>query len=116
MDALACLVPPLILQPLVENAIRHGVSAVSSARTVEVSATIDAEALRLIVRDDGPGMSAVTPSPGSGTGIRNTRERLAQLYGTRAKLRFDASPAGTTAVVELPRSTAPAEDDGAGES
>src|SRR6185503_12377024 len=54
--ALACRVPPLILQPLVENAIRHGISAVSSARRVDVSADVVSERLRLMVRDDGPGV------------------------------------------------------------
>jgi len=102
-DALDRLVPPLILQPLVENAIRHGVSAVSSAGRVEVSAALCDERLVLTVRDDGPGVGARTPQPGSGTGLRNTRERLAQLYGGAAALRIESGAAGGTVVtVELP--------------
>jgi two-component system, LytTR family, sensor kinase len=98
-------VPPLILQPLVENAVRHGVSAVSTSGTVEVTAALVSDTLRLTVRDDGPGMAAVTKQPGSGTGLSNTRERLAQLYGADGQLRIEASPGGGTIVtVEVPLS------------
>ena len=101
--AMDCLVPPLILQPIVENAIRHGVSAISSAGRVGVSAALDNGHLTLVVTDDGPGITARTSQPGSGTGLRNTRERLAQLYGADADLRID-SPAdgGTTVTVQIP--------------
>lgn len=102
-DTLDCLVPPLILQPLVENAVRHGISAVSSAGTVEVIATRGDGRLSLTVRDDGPGMGHATSQPGSGTGLRNTRERLAQLYGDRAALRIsNGDTAGTTVRVDIP--------------
>lgn len=104
-DALDCLVPPLILQPLVENAVRHGISAVSTAGVLEVTATRDGSRLRLTVRDDGPGMSAGTKSPGSGTGLRNTRERLAQLYGDRGLMSITDAPGGGTIVtVDIPAS------------
>jgi two-component system LytT family sensor kinase len=105
-DALECLVPPLILQPLVENAIRHGISAVSAAGRVEVSASVRDGRLHLTVRDDGPGVQAPPARPGTGTGLRSTRERLAQLYGPRASLAIDTAPAGGALVaVELPAST-----------
>jgi sensor histidine kinase YesM len=101
--ALDCLVPPLLLQPLVENAVRHGISAVSSSGRVDVTATIDGDRLFISVRDDGPGMNAATPAPGSGTGLRNTRERLEQLYGPSAQLRISTPPDGGTRVqVEIP--------------
>ncbi len=98
-----CLVPPLILQPLVENAIRHGVSAVSSAGRVAVSAALENGHLLLTVTDDGPGIGARSSQPGSGTGLRNTRERLAQLYGANADLSI-AAPAngGTIVTVRIP--------------
>jgi two-component system, LytTR family, sensor kinase len=96
--AMSCLVPPLILQPLVENAIRHGISAVSTARTVEVTADVQGERLELSVRDDGPGMSAPSTQRGSGMGLRNTRERLAQLYGGDATLAVLSPPGGGTLV------------------
>jgi len=101
--ALECLVPPLILQPIVENAVRHGISAVSTSGTVEVTAEMLARHVRLTVRDDGPGVNAVTSQPGSGTGLRNTRERLSQLYGTEAELHIGDGPAGGTIVrIDIP--------------
>jgi sensor histidine kinase YesM len=103
VDTLDCLVPPLILQPLVENAVRHGISAVSTAGVLEVSATRHGSKLRLVVRDDGPGISAATKSPGTGTGLRNTRERLAQLYGDRGLMSIaDAPGGGTIVTVDIP--------------
>ena len=103
-ESLACLVPPLILQPLVENAVRHGVSALSTARSVEVTATLRDGTLALTVRDDGPGMGSPSAAAGSGTGLRNTRERLAQLYGDRATLALESPPGGGTIVrVEIPQ-------------
>jgi signal transduction histidine kinase len=102
-DTLDCLVPPLILQPIVENAVRHGFSAVSNAGTVEVTATLAGGRLVLRVRDDGPGMHAPSASRGTGTGLRNTRERLDARYGTSARLDLAAGPGGGTVVsIEIP--------------
>jgi signal transduction histidine kinase len=102
-DTLDCLVPPLILQPIVENAVRHGISAVSTAGILEVTASRDGSRLRLIVRDDGPGLSAGSKTPGTGTGLRNTRERLTQLYGDRGLLSIAEAPGGGAIVtVDIP--------------
>jgi LytS/YehU family sensor histidine kinase len=102
-DALDCLVPPLILQPIVENAVRHGISAVSTAGVLEVSAKREGSRLRLVVRDDGPGISVETKRPGSGTGLRNTRARLAQLYGEHGLLSIaDAPGGGTIVTMDIP--------------
>jgi signal transduction histidine kinase len=102
-ETLDCLVPPLILQPLVENAIRHGISAVSTATRVEVMATLTGNHLYLTVHDDGPGVTSRSPQPGTGTGLRNTRERLAQLYGPGDHLRVEDAPSGGTIVtVDIP--------------
>jgi len=97
-EALGALVPPLILQPLVENAIRHGISAAATAGAVDVCAVVDDSRLTLTVRDDGPGMSSAPAQPGSGTGLRTTRERLTQLYGDAANLRIEDAPRGGTIV------------------
>ena len=102
-ETLECLVPPLILQPLVENAVRHGIAAVSTAGLVEVRATRANDRLRLTVRDDGPGMDATSPSPGTGTGLRTTAERLTQLYGDAGRITVQSEMGkGTTIHLELP--------------
>lgn len=104
-DALERAVPPLILQPIVENAVRHGISAASSAGAIEIHASIAEGRLRLVVSDDGPGMREPSAQAGSGMGLRNVRERLAQLYGERGTLSIDsADSAGTTVRIEIPLS------------
>lgn len=102
-EALECYVPPLILQPLVENAVRHGISVTSSAGRLDVNATVRNGTLIITVRDDGPGIDAPSRSPGSGTGLRNTRERLEQLYGKEGRLEIgNGAGPGTTVVIRLP--------------
>jgi sensor histidine kinase YesM len=106
--ALECRVPPLFLQPLVENAVRHGISVASSAGRVEVEASLDDGRLVVEVRDDGPGMPPAAPAAraggaSAGVGLRNTRERLAQLYGAEGRLEVRSPPGeGTTVRVEIP--------------
>jgi len=96
-------VPPLILQPLVENAVRHGISARASAGRVRVEAKRHGDSLVLTVDDDGPGMGSVSAQTGSGTGLSNTRERLAQMYGDRQAFAVGDAPGGGTRVrLELP--------------
>ncbi len=84
------LVPNLILQPLVENAIKHGIAAKPGSGRVEVRARRDGgERLHLLVRDDGPGPSGVAPRPNEGgVGLRNTRDRLELLYPDRHEFEF----------------------------
>jgi hypothetical protein len=102
-DTLDCPVPPLILQPIVENAVRHGISASSAAGRLDVSVERESGTLRLTVRDDGPGPDARTSRAGTGVGLKNTRERLAQLYGDRASLTVrGADGTGTLVVIEVP--------------
>jgi sensor histidine kinase YesM len=96
-------VPPLILQPLVENAIRHGISRTSTAGRVDVRARVEAGTLELLVEDDGPGANGAPAPGGSGTGLRNTRERLEQLYGPAASIETSSPPGGGFRVrVRLP--------------
>jgi signal transduction histidine kinase len=95
--ALDALVPTLILQPLVENAIRHGVSRLpnGTAGVVTVSGRRDGDVVVLTVRDNGPALGdASALSRAGGVGLRNTRERLAQLYGPEHTLTLAALPAG----------------------
>ena len=98
------LVPHLLLQPLVENSIRHGADAQSGAVTVTVTAERDGSNTRLRVRDFGRGLPKGNLR--RGTGISNTRARLAQLYGVGHSLEFENCADGGLAVtVALPYRT-----------
>jgi signal transduction histidine kinase len=80
--ALDAHVPAMILQPLVENAFRHGIGARAEGGRVEVSATTEGGRLVLEVRDDGPGLAgSLDDAMRRGMGLANTRDRLRQLYG-----------------------------------
>jgi CubicO group peptidase (beta-lactamase class C family) len=95
-EAEEALVPNLILQPLVENAIKHGIAARPGAGRVEVLARRDGARLLLRVRDDGPGPSEAPPrtSPRreGGVGLRNTRDRLELLYANDHDFTFEGAP------------------------
>lgn len=95
-------VPGFILQPLVENALRHGIAKRSDAGTIEISAYRDGDTLVLRVRDDGPGL-ALDGDGAKGVGLANIRERLRTLYGDEASLSlaYTASE-GTVATIRLP--------------
>lgn len=95
-------VPTLLLQPLVENSIRHGLEPKVDGGHVLVSARRDGQALVLLVEDSGLG-EAGAPSEGQGFGLAQVRERLATLYGAAAAVDFDAVPGtGATATVRIP--------------
>jgi hypothetical protein len=86
--ALAAPVPSLILQPLVENAIRHGIAVSPRGGRLVVTAARAGGDLRLEVRDNGPGLGGSDEKPGNGIGLENTRGRLERLYGPRASFRL----------------------------
>ncbi|HLJ46490.1 MAG TPA: histidine kinase [Bryobacteraceae bacterium] len=93
-------VPKLILQPLVENAIRHGIANRPSAGRIDITARRVDGHLRIVVRDDGPGIPG---PPKTGIGLGNTQERLKQLYGDAHRLALENSPDGGLAVtLEIP--------------
>jgi signal transduction histidine kinase len=97
------LVPNLILQPLVENAIKHGIDRAEGSGTVEVRARRAGDDLVLAVRDTGPGSEIATPTGEGGVGLRLTRERLSGLYGGEARLELRPAPGGgTIAEIVLP--------------
>jgi sensor histidine kinase YesM len=79
--ALDALVPSLLLQPLLENAMRHGVSAADGHCRLRVSARSSGGRLFIDVRDAGPGIATANPSPSAGVGLTNSAERLRYLYG-----------------------------------
>jgi two-component system LytT family sensor kinase len=103
------LVPHMVLQPIVENSIRHALGQSEEAVTIEVVATNSNGALHLIVSDDGPGF--LSPKPGRpGIGLANTRNRLARLYGENANLVIEpAAGRGVRVTITLPIRTAPPE-------
>jgi two-component system, LytTR family, sensor kinase len=82
-------VPQLILQPLVENAVRHGIGRSSSAGRVFIQTSRIDGIVEVRVEDDGPGLSANSPSVDKGMGLANVRARLRQLYGEKASLEIE---------------------------
>jgi len=103
--ARACPVPGFILQPLVENAIKHGINKRAGAGCIEISAAVQPEHLWLTVRDDGLGIGPAAPE---GVGLANTKERLGMLYGDGAGIEIRRPPAGGTEVLlRIPLRTQP---------
>jgi len=103
-DALDLLAPNLVLQPLVENAVRHGIVPRALGGRIEVRARARGGTLSIEVEDDGPGAAEVR----EGVGISNTRARLEQLYGAAARLELGNAPGGGfRARLEIPAHTEP---------
>jgi two-component system, LytTR family, sensor kinase len=96
-DVLDARVPALLLQPLVENAIRHGVARRAGTGRVAVSASRQGGRLRVVVTDDGPGWDRTQPQ--LGIGLRNVQERLACLPGDRCDFERSSLPSGGAQIV-----------------
>jgi LytS/YehU family sensor histidine kinase len=97
-DARACRVPMLLLQPIVENALKH-----ARVARLDVDVRFDTAGLLIEVTDNGPGAADEALQGRTGIGLGNTRERLATLYGTSASLALSNVPAGGARVtVRLP--------------
>ncbi len=93
-DTLDAEVPTLVLQPLVENAVRHGISRKPGAGTIRIRSYATADTLCLEVADTGPGFGHSMESAGTGIGLANTRARLEQLYGANQAMQLEATPEG----------------------
>ncbi len=107
---LGALVPSLILQPLVENAIKHGLAARSGAGRVELRASREGARLVLEVLDDGPGLAPGWDTHGGCIGVANVRARLNQLYGGRHVFTLEnRAGGGVRARIELPFQSAASE-------
>ncbi|MWV26425.1 sensor histidine kinase [Aurantiacibacter rhizosphaerae] len=115
----ACI-PSFLLQPLIENAIKYGVSAQEEGARISLSAQVIGNMLRLTVSDTGPGLQgtqrnaetlAATPSS-TGVGLANIRDRLAQAYGEESRFEIQTPPdGGFTVTIELPYEQGELEED-----
>lgn len=105
LAAEGALVPPLLLQPLVENAVAHGPPGRpgnGGAVTVQVEVSVTGNRLRLAVRDDGPGFRTERQRE-DGVGLAGTRARLVELYGSDQRLELtDAAAGGAVVTIEIP--------------
>ncbi|WP_243309812.1 ABC transporter substrate binding protein [Fundidesulfovibrio agrisoli] len=113
--ALDCPVPPLILQPLVENALRHGIMPKEEGGEIVIGAHPEDGVIRIFVRDDGVGMDAATvaslldesggapPRKGTGLALRNVNARLVAIHGAQHGLKIESEPGkGTTISFTIP--------------
>lgn len=97
-------VPPLLIQPLVENAVKHGLEPSKSGGELMIAGTRDGDTVRITIADSGLGINEL--SPGNGIGLENIKKRLDLLYGGRARLVFEENkPSGVKAVIEIPYET-----------
>ncbi len=111
-ETLDALVPNMVLQPLVENAVRHGIASRDRSGMIEVASRREGDHLHLTVRDDGPGLppgfnwqngNGNSTSKKQGLGLGNTRARLQQLYGNQHSLQLNNAAGGGLAVdITLP--------------
>jgi signal transduction histidine kinase len=98
----AAAVPQLLLQPIIENAVEHGIAQTLDGGVVHVEARRDGDILEIAVDDDGAGIAA--EGSGTGIGLSSTRERLVRLFGSRASLRVEPRSVGggTRALIRIP--------------
>ena len=111
-EARSALVPSLILQPLIENAVKYAVSKREEGGTIEIEARRVGDDLVLVLRDDGPGCTNVDERPsGHGVGLRNTQERLRVLYGDNQTFSIATrEPRGCEVRMQLPFESIPVEN------
>jgi two-component system LytT family sensor kinase len=99
-EAQAATIPILSIQPLVENAVKHGIAPLAGGGLIQISASVGQEgALLISVRDSGPGFSK---SDHTGVGLENVERRLELCYGGDARLSIESSAAGTEVCVRIP--------------
>jgi sensor histidine kinase YesM len=102
-DTLDASVPALLLQPIVENAIKHGIAPLTGPGHVAIGAELEGGKLVLTVTDSGPGPSGSDlPSLSKGIGIANTRARLTHQFGARYRFEFKPAQKGFTVLIAIP--------------
>jgi two-component sensor histidine kinase len=107
-EAAGALIPSLLLQPLVENAIKYGIARSEEGGHLRIAARVFAGDLLLELSDDGPGVALVDGQipDANGVGLRNTRERLIELYGNQHSFRLSKTePHGLTVSIRIPHQT-----------
>jgi signal transduction histidine kinase len=96
-------ISPMMLQPLVENAIKHGIGPKVEGGEIRVAARLEGDRVRIVVEDSGSGPTSASRHRGTGIGLSNIRERLQHLYGEAGTLKLEENPpSGTRAVLTLP--------------
>lgn len=101
-------IAPMLLQPVVENAVTHGLEPTIEGGEIVVRAALDEHHLRIEVADTGAGLTDAPPRPGGGIGLQNLRERLRTLHGPGAQVQFiENQPAGITARILIPSKVSP---------
>ena len=106
--ALGAQVPSLLLQPLVENAIKYAIAPSVNGGTITIGARVGASELVLEVSDDGPGIEGEADNKGAGVGLSNTANRLQELYGENQSFDFDnATPSGLKLSIGIPLELTP---------
>jgi hypothetical protein len=104
-DARSLLMPTLLLQPLVENAVRHGIGTRIGGGTVSIRARADGPVLRIDIMDSGMGFDVTRPRRDGGVGLRSVSDRLRVHYGANAGLTIESAQGGGTRVsLHLPAS------------
>ena len=97
-------IPPLLIQPLVENAVKHGLEPSVSGGNLLIRAGKDGDRMRIMVTDSGIGINEL--SPGNGIGLENIRKRLDLLYQGRSRISFEENqPSGVRVAIEIPYET-----------
>ncbi len=96
-EVLPCPVPKIILQPLVENSIYHGIKPLDGKGNIDISARADGEDILLTVQDDGAGFtpgaeSQKAPNPKNGVGLQNVQKRVALFYGDTGHFTLESAP------------------------
>jgi two-component system LytT family sensor kinase len=106
---LGILVPSILLQPLIENSIKHGLQPRLNGGTVILRSRLEGDRVLIEVADDGVGMgnrpASALNRDGAGIGMKNVRERLEVLYGNQARFSVESNPGrGTLVSIEIPAS------------
>lgn len=98
-----CMIPKLIIQPLVENAVEHGIEPKEEPGTVLVRVTSEGDKLVILIQDDGVGIGTGKTQPNTGTSLANTKQLLKVLYPNRHQIQIDSQEGkGTQIIIKIP--------------